>query len=292
MLKSMTGYGRGEGESGLGKVLVESRSVNHRYSDINIRLPKRLAIFENRIKEIIRSQVSRGRIDVSIKLDALGGEKFQLQVDSNLAEQYFQALLSLKDKFQLRGEITLELLAGAKDLISAKEEIGDIEPYWLEIVPILKRALQEMDEMKCSEGNALAKDIQTRLERITQEQKEIKAQLPSYVEAFLIRLRERLQSLLGGIEVEPGRLQQEIALLAERTDITEEIVRAESHLQQFGLLLKGEEPVGRKMDFLLQEIHREVNTVSAKANDAEISQKVVEIKSELEKIREQVQNIE
>ncbi len=292
MLKSMTGYGRGEGESGLGKVLVESRSVNHRYSDINIRLPKRLAIFENRIKEIIRSQVSRGRIDVSIKLDALGGEKLQLQVDSTLADQYFQALLSLKDKFQLRGEITLELLAGAKDLISAKEEVGDIEPYWLEIVPILKRTLQEMDEMKCSEGNALAKDIQTRLERITQELKEIKAQLPSYVVAYRIRLQERLQSLLGGIEVDPGRLQQEIALLAERTDITEEIVRAESHLSQFALLFNEKESVGRKMDFLLQEIHREVNTVSAKANDAEISQKVVEIKSELEKIREQVQNIE
>ncbi len=292
MLKSMTGYGRGEGESGMGKVLVESRSVNHRYSDINIRLPKRLAIFENRIKEIIRSQVSRGRIDVSIKLDALGGEKFQLQVDSTLAEQYFQALLSLKDKFQLRGEITLELLAGAKDLISAKEEVGDIEPYWLEIVPILKRALQEMDEMKCSEGSALAKDIQNRLERITQQLKEIKAQLPSYVEAYQNRLRERLQSLLGGIEVDPGRLQQEIALLAERTDITEEIVRAESHLGQFALLFNEKESVGRKMDFLLQEIHREVNTVSAKANDAEISQKVVEIKSELEKIREQVQNIE
>jgi len=292
MLKSMTGYGRGEGESGLGKVLVESRSVNHRYSDINIRFPKRLAIFENRIKEIIRSQISRGRIDVSIKLDALGGEKFQLQVDSNLAEQYFQALLSLKDKFQLRGEITLELLAGAKDLISAKEEVGDIEPYWLEIVPILKRALQEMDEMKCSEGNALVKDIQTRLERITRQLKEIKAQLPSYVEAYQNRLRERLQSLLGGIEVDPGRLQQEIALLAERTDITEEIVRTESHLSQFALLFNEKESVGRKMDFLLQEIHREVNTVSAKANDAEISRKVVEIKSELEKVREQAQNIE
>jgi len=292
MLKSMTGYGRGEGESGMGRALVESRSVNHRYSDINIRLPKRLAIFENRIKEIIRSQVSRGRIDVSIKLDALGGEKLQLQVDSNLAEQYFQALLSLKDKFHLRGEITLELLAGAKDLISPKEEVGDIEPYWLEIAPILKRALQEMDEMKCSEGNALVKDIQTRLERITRQLKEIKAQLPSYVEAYQNRLRERLQSLLGGIEVDPVRLQQEIALLAERTDITEEIVRAESHLSQFTLLLNEKESVGRKMDFLLQEIYREVNTVSAKANDAEISQKVVEIKSELEKIREQAQNIE
>ncbi len=292
MLKSMTGYGRGEGETALGKVIVETRSVNHRFSDIAIRLPKRLALFETRIKEIIRSQVSRGRVDVFIKLDVTGGEKFQLQVDSSLAEQYVQALLSLKDKFQLKGEITLELLAGAKDLIAAKEEVGDIEPYWVEIVPILKRSLHEMDEMKCSEGNALSKDIQSRLERIAQQLKEIKMQVPSYVDAYQNRLRERLRSLLGGLEVDPSRLQQEIALLAERTDITEEIVRAESHLSQFMLFFDGKDSVGRKMDFLIQEIHREVNTVSAKANDAEVSQKVVEIKSELEKIREQVQNIE
>jgi uncharacterized protein (TIGR00255 family) len=292
MLKSMTGYGKGEGESSLGKLLVESRSVNHRYSDINIRLPKRLAPFENRIKEMIRSQVSRGRVDVSVKLDALGGERVQLQVDSYLAQQYFQALLSLKDKFELRGEITLELLAGAKDLITVKEESGDVEPYWQEIAPILKRSLQEMDEMKSSEGEALTKDIQKRLGRIARELQEVKNLFTSHFEAFRIRLRERLQSLLGGVEVDPQRFQQEIAMLAERTDITEEIVRAESHLSQFGLLMEGKESVGRKMDFLLQEIHREVNTVSAKANDAEISQRVVEIKSELEKIREQVQNIE
>lgn len=292
MLKSMTGFGRGEGETVLGRVLIESRSINHRYSDINIRLPKRLTVFESRIKEIIRSQVARGRVDVSIKLDALEGGKVQLQVDSTLAEQYFQALLSLKDKFQLKGEITLELLAGAKDLISVKEEIGDIEPYWQEIVPILKHSLQEMDGMKRVEGDALARDIQKRVEQIIQRLKEIKEQFPLQFEAYRNRLRDRLQSLLDEIKVDPSRLEQEIAFLAERSDITEEIVRAESHLRQFGLLLKGEEPVGRKMDFLLQEIHREVNTVSAKANDAEISQKAVEIKSELEKIREQAQNIE
>jgi len=288
----MTGYGRGEGETSLGRVLIESRSVNHRYSDINIKLPKRMVTFENRIKEMIRSHVSRGRIDVSIKLDSLEGEKVQLQVNSGLAEQYFQALVALKDKFQLKGEITLELLAEAKDLISAKEESGDIEPYWQEIVPILKRSLQEMDEMKRLEGDTLTKDIEKRLERITQQLEEIKAQYPSSVKAYQNRLRERLQSLLGGIEVDPIRLQQEVAILAERTDITEEIVRAQSHLNQLAQFFNAKESVGRKMDFLIQEIHREVNTVSSKVNDAEISRKVVEIKSELEKIREQVQNIE
>jgi len=273
-------------------VFVETRSVNHRYCDINIKLPKRLTPFENRIKEIIRVQVSRGRIDIFLKLDNLGEENVHLSVDLHLAEQYYQALQSLKESLHLRDKITLELVAGAKDVITAKEETGDLEPFWQEVLPILKRSFQDLDDMKRSEGEILLKDLQQRLERITQQLEEIKHLSPSGLEAYRNRLHERVRSLLGGIDVDPSRFQQEVALLAERTDITEEIVRAESHLTQFLTLLKAEEPVGRKMDFLLQEMHREVNTVSAKINDAEISQRVVEIKAELEKIREQVQNIE
>jgi uncharacterized protein (TIGR00255 family) len=292
MLKSMTGYGRGEGETALGKVLVESRSVNHRYCDINIKLPKRLASLETRIKELIRSQVSRGRIDVSLKIDSGEEEKVQLHVDLHLAKQYYRALQALKENLQLKDKITLSLLAGAKDLITAKEEVGDIEPYWQEMIPVLKQSFKEMDEMKRSEGEALTKDLQLHLEKIRQPLEEIKHSFPSFLEAYQNRLHERIRTFLEGIEVDANRFQQEVAFLAERTDITEEIIRTESHLAQFALLLRGEEPVGRKMDFLLQEIHREVNTISAKANNAEISQRVVEIKSELEKIREQVQNIE
>jgi uncharacterized protein (TIGR00255 family) len=222
----------------------------------------------------------------------LEGEKVQLNVDFLLAEQYYQVLQALKDKLQLKDEITLGLLAGAKDLITVKEEVGDIEPYWQEMIPILKQSFKEMDEMKRSEGEALAKDLKLRVEKINQQLEEIKQCFPSCLEAYQNRLRERIRSFLEGIEVDSNRFQQEIAYIAERTDITEEIVRTESHLAQFGLLLGGEEAVGRKMDFLLQEINREVNTISSKANNAEISQRVVEIKSELEKIREQVQNIE
>ena len=292
MLKSMTGFGRAEGETTLGKVVVESRSVNHRYCDINTKLPKRLSFFENRIKEIIRSQVSRGRIDVSIRLDTVGEEKVQLSVDLELAQQYYRVLQDLREKLKLKDEITLNLLAGTKDLITAKEESGDIEPYWQEILPILKQSFKNMDDMKRLEGESLTKDLQERLEHIAQQLQIIKQQFPSHLKATLNRLHERLRSLLEGMEIDPSRFQQEVAFLAERTDITEEIVRAESHLAQFSSLLERNEPVGRKMDFLLQEIHREVNTVSAKANDAEISQRAVEMKSELEKIREQVQNIE
>jgi uncharacterized protein (TIGR00255 family) len=292
MLKSMTGFGRTEGDTTLGKLIVESRSVNHRYCDINLKLPKRLSLFENRIKEIVRSQVSRGRIDVSLRLDNLGEEKVQLSVDLDLAEQYYRVLHDLKEKLQLKDEVTLNLLAGAKDLITAKEESGDIEPYWQEILPILMQSFRNMDDMKRLEGESLTRDLQQRLEYIATQLQMIKQQFPSRLKALLTRLHDRVRSLLEGMEIDPSRFQQEVALLAERTDITEEIVRAESHLAQFGTLLEGNQPVGRKMDFLLQEIHREVNTVSAKVNDAEISQRVVEIKSELEKIREQVQNIE
>jgi uncharacterized protein (TIGR00255 family) len=292
MLKSMTGFGRGEGDTTLGKVIAESRSVNHRYCDINIKLPKRLSLFENRIKEIIRSQVSRGRIDVSLRLDSPGEERVQLSADLDLAEQYYRVLHDLKERLRLKDEITLSLLAGAKDLIVAKEELGDIEPYWQEILPVLIQSLKNMDDMKRLEGESLGKDLQQRLENITERLQRIKQQFPLRLRAFFKRLQDRLRSVLEGIETDPLRFQQEVAFLAERTDITEEIVRAESHLAQFKNLLEGNDPVGRKMDFLLQEIHREVNTVSAKANDAEISQSVVEIKSELEKIREQVQNVE
>ena len=292
MLRSMTGFGRGEGETSLGKVSVELRSINHRYCDINIKLPRRLTPFENRIKEMVRSMVSRGRIDVTLRLDTSGEGKVQFSVDLPLARQYCQALRTLKDELQLGGDISLDMLTGAKDIITAKEELEDVEPFWKEIAPILQQTFHQMNEMKVSEGESLAQDIRQRTKGIASHLEEIKQQFPRSFEAYRGRLDEKIRSLLEGKDLDPSRFQQEVALLAERMDITEEIVRAESHLVQLAHVMKDEETVGRKMEFLLQEIHREVNTISTKANDAGISQRVVEIKSELEKIREQVQNIE
>jgi uncharacterized protein (TIGR00255 family) len=288
----MTGFGRGEGETGLGKVFVELRSINHRYCDINIKLPRRLTPFENRIKEMARSVVSRGRIDVTLRLDTSGEGKVQFSVDLPLARQYCQALRTLKDELQLAGEISLDMLTGAKDIITAKEELEDVEPFWKEIASILQQTFHRMNEMKRSEGESLAQDIRQRTKGIAFQLEEIKQQFPRSFEAYRGRLDEKIRSLLEGKDVDPSRFQQEVALLAERMDITEEIVRAESHLAQLARVIEDEETVGRKMEFLLQELHREVNTISTKANDAGISQRVVEIKSELEKIREQVQNIE
>ncbi len=292
MLRSMTGYGKGEGETGLGRLTVEVRSVNHRFMDISLKLPRRLTLFEQRIKEVIRSRVSRGKIDLSMKLDATGEEKIRLQIDPGLADQYVRALTDLKERYHLKGEITLELLAGAKDVIVAREESEEVEPYWGEMLPILQQSLDRMEEMKRTEGEALAKDLRFRLAQIRRHLEAIEDRLPIHLDSYLARLRERVQGLLGGFEIEPIRFQQEIALLTERLDVTEEIVRAKSHLLQFETLFEGKESLGRKMEFLIQEIHREVNTISAKASDAEISHNVVEIKSELEKIREQIQNVE
>jgi len=292
MLKSMTGFGRADGETSLGKVFVECRSVNHRFCEISARLPKRLTPFEGRVKETVRSEVSRGKVDLSVKLDQTGEGKMQLAVDFPLTEQYLQALRSMKERFRLEGDVTLELLAGVKDLIILREELEDVESCWPEILTILKQALRDMEGMKRSEGEALGKDLRKRLERVANELEGIRTGFPSSLMAYQGRLRERLRVLLADTDIDPLRFEQEIALLAERMDITEETVRAASHLAQFRSFVEGEEPVGRKMDFLLQEVNREVNTISSKVNDAEISRKVVEIKAELEKIREQVQNIE
>jgi uncharacterized protein (TIGR00255 family) len=288
----MTGFGIGEGETTLGKVVVEIRSVNHRYCDISLKLPRRLNPLEGRIKEMVRAEVARGRVDVFVRLDAKGEGKVQFDVDLSLAEQYFKALQILIEKFGLKGEISLEHLTGAKDLITAKEAVEDVESCWVEIASVLKQAVHDMDRMKQNEGAVLGRDVGQRLDRIAQLIEEVRIHFPLTLKAYQERLKERLRTLLDGTELDPGRFRQEIAYWLERTDITEEMVRAESHLAQFRALLVGAEPVGRKMDFLLQEIHREVNTISSKANEARVSQKVVEVKSELEKIREQVQNIE
>lgn len=292
MLKSMTGFGRGEAETTLGRVVIECRCINHRYSDINLKLPKRFNPLEARIKEMVRSEVSRGRVDLTLRFETLEEGKVQFDVDLSLADQYYRVLQQLKERYGMKGEITLDLLAGAKDLILGKETVEDVEPYWKEIAPILKQSLNEMDGMKRAEGESLGRDIGSRMDRISQVFGEIRVRFASSQKAYQERFRERLQTLLAGTELDPSRFQQEVAVWVERTDITEEMVRAESHLRQFRAMFGSQDPVGRKMDFLLQEIHREANTISSKANDAEISQKVVEIKSELEKIREQVQNIE
>jgi len=292
MVRSMTGYGMGQKVTSLGEVTAEARSINHRYLDINLRLPKRLSPFENRVKEMVKNHFSRGRFDISVELDTGGKDQFKLEPNIEVAQMYVHALETLKSELNLKGDVTIDLVSRAKDILTVKEEEEDGDSLWEEVSGVLLRCLEALKSMRKSEGKNLALDLKERLERIAHLSGEVKRRSPSVVEGYRKRLLERVSEMTGGLEVDPSRLHQEVAYLAERSDTTEEVVRIESHLRQFGQMLELDEPLGRKMDFLLQEINREVNTVSAKANDVVISQKVVEIKAELEKMREQVQNIE
>jgi uncharacterized protein (TIGR00255 family) len=292
MIRSMTGYGRGGEVISLGRLSVEARSTNHRYLDISLKLPKKLSPFEARIKDVVKSRFSRGRVDISLAMDSEEKNQFTLEPNIDVAQMYVQALQSLKAKLDIQGEVTLDLVARAKDIITPKEVEGDIDTCWEEVSKVLLSCLQALEEMREREGRSLVIDLKQMLKRITSHIKEVKVRSRSVLEAYRKRLANRVAEMTGGMEVDRWRLHQEIAYFADRSDINEELVRIDSHLKQFGEMLKSDEPIGRKMEFLLQEIHREVNTISAKANDVVISQRVVEIKGELEKMREQIQNIE
>ncbi len=292
MIRSMTGYGIGQKVISLGRVTAEARSHNHRYLDISLRMPKKLYPLETRIKEMVKAHFSRGRFDISIEMDSGGKDQFKLEPNIEVAQMYVHALESLKSKLNITGKVTLDLVSRVKDVITAKEVEGDVNPPWEEISGVLLSCLDALEAMRESEGRNLFLDLEGRLKRIARHMEEVKGQSPLVLEAYRRRLSERLAEMAEGVEIDSSRLNQEVAYFADRSDITEEVVRIDSHLRQFGQMLKSDEPIGRKMEFLLQEIHREVNTVSAKANDVVISQKVVEIKGELERIREQIQNIE
>jgi uncharacterized protein (TIGR00255 family) len=292
MIRSMTGYGIGRKSISLGRVIAEARSHNHRYLDISLRLPKKLYPLETRIKEMVKAHFSRGRFDISIEIDSGGKDQFKLEPNIEAAQMYVHALETVKSRLNLTGEVTLDMVSRAKDVITAKEVEGDIEPLWEEISGVLLGCLEALESMRESEGRNLALDLERRLQRIARSMEEIKSRSPLVLEDYRKRLSERLPGMTEGLEIDRWRLHQEVVYFAERSDITEEVVRIDSHLRQLGQMLESDEPIGRKMDFLLQEIHREVNTISAKANDVVISQNVVEIKAELERMREQIQNIE
>ncbi len=289
----MTGYGRKESSIAGSHFTIEVRSVNNRYIDIQVKLPKNLTALEQHIRKKVLDRFSRGRFDVYI---ARNGEKEsvgRLVVNETLTEQYIAALRDLKKRFGLGGEVDLSLLGGFQELFAMTEVKEDVEAVWQALAEDLVVALNDLDNMRTAEGRALVRDISGRLDAIDRLLSAIHGFAPASVEAARKRMSDTLTKLLHQ-EPDPVRLAQEIAILAERTDVTEELTRLESHMVQFRSLLAdiSGEAVGRKLDFLLQEMGRETNTIASKAMDAQISLNVVNIKAELEKIREQVQNIE
>ena len=290
MIRSMTGFGQGLGQAGETAFRVELRSVNNRFREVIVKMPRLLMPLEDFIKSKVGDEVARGRVEVFISLE---GSRMRARPSPNLdlARDYLSALRLLKEELNLAGEPDLALMAGYRDII----DLADIPPDLDLLKPGLEAALEEalggLLRMRAKEGERLVADLRERLEFLAQFTAEMEEAAPTVVEAAQQRLKERVEALLGQA-LEPERLAQEAAILADKADITEELVRLRSHLSQFrGYLDKGG-PVGRKLDFLTQEIHREINTSGVKLNQADLGQRVVEAKAELEKIREQIQNLE
>lgn len=293
MIRSMTGYGRKEASGEAGHFTIEIRSVNNRYIDVQVKVPRGLSLLELRVKKAVQERCSRGRFDVMVTRNNDREKATRLVVDDVLAAQYVGILRDLKTRYGLAGEVDLSLVAGIQNIITMTEVSEDLEAIGVLLAGGLAAALDELDRMRQDEGAALVRDITGRINAIEAMVRAIAAQSPLTVEKARKRMADTLAKLLQE-QLDPVRLAQEIAILAERTDVTEELTRLDSHLAQFRAMLTDtkEEAVGRKLDFLLQEMGREVNTIASKCQDAAIALDVVQSKAELEKIREQVQNIE
>ena len=299
MLKSMTGFGRGQYEDENFSVTVEMKTVNHRYNEVAIRLPRFLNPLEDKIRKTILKTVNRGRIDVFINADYTSSENCTLKVDKNLAAAYHRALQEVGSAIGLE-ELTLNsaqevmYLSRCQDVINVKEGFFDVETVWPKVEQAVAEALKNLVAMRETEGGNIYGDFIYRADLIAEKLTQIEARSPMVVEEYQAKLTDRLNNLLAdhNITVEPERFLQEVAIFADRASITEEIVRLKSHIKQFKNIINSDQPVGRKLDFLIQEFNREANTIASKANDYTLAQIVVEIKAEIEKIREQIQNIE
>lgn len=299
MLKSMTGFGRGEYDSEEFTIRVEIKSVNSRYTDLTVKLPRFLNPLEERIRKEITKSINRGKVDVFITADYEMGDNCTLKVDGALAMAYHKALAEIgtaigADSGTINKAQEILYLAKTPDVINVKEALFDVESVWPCVQGAVTQALQGLMEMRCKEGENIKQDFIRREEIISGLVDEIEKRSPLVVSEYQEKLHQRLSELLESekIKVEPERVLQEVAIFADRTAVTEEITRLRSHLKQFREILESKVPVGRKLDFLIQEFNREVNTIGSKANDYAMAQIVVDLKAEIEKIREQVQNIE
>ena len=289
----MTGFSRYENQNEDLTCKVEIRSVNNRFIDVNTRLPKSLAPLELPLKKMVKSKCARGSFDISIAIEKNGDSEANLEVAPNLplATEYLNAFKNIQEGLGLKGEIDINTILSQRDVV--KPELKKVEDSSEEIVfQTVDKTLTDLVKMREDEGKNLEKDILNQISSIEALGKSISTKQSITIQQFQDKLKEKIQTLTTGIEIDPARIAQESALLADRCDVTEELVRLESHLDQFNKLVASHEPQGRKLEFLTQEINREVNTMGSKTIDLEVSKAVIEMKSCLEKIREQLANIE
>lgn len=292
MVRSMTGYGRETAESESWKVTVEIKSVNNRFLDVSVKMPKQYNPLEELIKKEISAVLSRGHVDAYITVEEIGEAKQSVAVDKDLALDYCRAMRELSDITGIPYQMTLKDVASYYGVLTAQKEESDLDELWNTMSDAIKGALKQLFEMRVIEGEKLAADILARIDILAMIREKILVRSPLVLNDYREKLTRRIEEVLGEIEIDHDKILNEVAFFADKADIAEELTRLLSHFDQFKSNLAKDEPVGRKLDFILQEMNREVNTIGSKANDTEISHLVIEAKGELEKIREQVQNFE
>ncbi len=292
MIRSMTGYGSAELERDGLSLTAEIRSVNHRFCEVSLRSPKVVSLFEDRIRQLVADRFSRGKFNLTITWSGAGETGEELKVNELVADRYVALLEKLRQRYHLDSGLDLRTLAALPDVFAWEHTALSDEETWGLVKDLVGRACDSMETMKAREGEALAKDLSHRLGLLRRELDVVARRAPERPREAREKLEARLKALLADVELDPVRLAQEVALMADRLDITEECVRLAAHLEQFHSLAAGPEQAGRKLNFLLQEMNREVNTIGSKANDVEVARAVIVMKEEIERLREQVQNVE
>ncbi|MFH1857739.1 MAG: YicC/YloC family endoribonuclease [Candidatus Omnitrophota bacterium] len=291
MATSMTGFGRGESKGKWGTIVVEARSLNHRYLELTCRLPSNLVSLEDRLREALSKKLKRGRLILTVTLEKDGGAASLVRIDEKQARRCYENLATLKKELNLQGEVTVSDLLLFPDVVRADTTKEGIQEIWLQLREALEKAVDQLVEMRESEGKTLTQDLLHRVGLIEKETARITKRAPAVLKQYRARLASRVKELAGSEKLNRDRLEQEVVFFAENSDITEELTRMQAHLKSLQKALAVKEEVGRKLDFIAQELQREVNTVGQKSHDVEISQSVVLIKGEIERIREQIQNV-
>lgn len=293
MIKSMTAYGKGDCLRDGKRFLVEIKSLNNRYRDVVIRMPRNLQGFEKQLRTLIDKKIKRGRIEAFFQIESSHeAPPYALELNLPLVDAYLKIFDQMSERSGLKQDLRLETLLQMNDVVNVKTDTDDEEKMGKGLYEALSLSLDSLMEMRRKEGTAIETDLRKRLKRVSDFIEDVRGRTSEIVEAYQIRLKENVERLCQGVEVDPDRIAQEVAVFAERSDITEELVRLGSHIEQFTTYLEMDDVVGRRLDFLIQEMNREVNTLGSKASNGFVARTVVEMKAELEKLREQVQNVE
>lgn len=292
MVRSMTGYGRGEAIRSGRTIVAEVRSVNNRYLDCTVKMPRLYIFAEDAIKTRVQSSISRGKVDVFISIDSSGADGVSVTLNRAVSDGYYTALTAMRDAYGLRDDISVSLLSRFPDVFLVQKEQEDMEAAAADICAVLDLALADFTTMREREGTKLREDILARAGTISDLTAYVEAQSPRTVADYRARLEAKMKEVLQNTQLDEGRILTEAAIFSDKVAVDEETVRLRSHLAQLGIMMELDGPVGRKLDFLIQEFNREANTIGSKCNDIETSRRVIDIKAEIEKIREQVQNLE